>query len=63
MTEKMKRLDVLVQDWLLRRIDEVAKEMGVKRSVAVRLLLLSGLGEWKFQKWQKERQPNGEEGR
>jgi len=55
MTDKMVRLDVLIQEWLMRRIDEVAKEMGVKRSVAVRLLLLAGLGEWKFEKWQQRK--------
>jgi metal-responsive CopG/Arc/MetJ family transcriptional regulator len=55
MTDKMVRLDVLIQEWLMRRIDEVAKEMGVKRSVAVRLLLMAGLGEWKFEKWQQRK--------
>jgi metal-responsive CopG/Arc/MetJ family transcriptional regulator len=55
MTDKMVRLDVLVQEWLMRRIDEVAKEMGVKRSVAVRLLLMAGLGDWNFEKWQQRK--------
>jgi len=55
MTDKMVRLDVWVQEWLMRRIDQVAKEMGVKRSVAVRLLLMAGLGEWNFEKWQQRK--------
>jgi metal-responsive CopG/Arc/MetJ family transcriptional regulator len=55
MTNKMVRLDVLIQEWLMRRIDEVAKEMGVKRSVAVRLLLMAGLGDWNFEKWQQRK--------
>jgi metal-responsive CopG/Arc/MetJ family transcriptional regulator len=55
MTDKMVRLDVWIQEWLMRRIDQVAKEMGVKRSVAVRLLLMAGLGDWNFEKWQQRK--------
>jgi len=59
MTKRMRRIHVSLQDELIRRIDEVAREMGIKRSVTIRLLLLAGLGEWKFEhytaKWEREK--------
>jgi len=55
MEVKMQRISITLQDFLLRRINEVAREMGVSRSVAIRLLLMAGIGDWSFEKWREKK--------
>jgi len=56
MEVKMQRVTIALQDWMLRRIDETARELGTSRAVAIRLLLLAGLGELHFAKAQGQKE-------
>jgi metal-responsive CopG/Arc/MetJ family transcriptional regulator len=55
MPENMVRINVALPEWLLKKIDEVAKEMGLTRSVVIRLVLLAGLSEFDWAEWQRKR--------